>query len=42
MAGEKEKMSAGKKAVIGIILILLVLTTGVYFFGVYYFTNHFT
>ena len=41
MAGEKEKMSAGKKAVIGIILILLVLTTGVYFFGVYYFTNHF-
>ena len=41
MAGEKAKMSAGKKVVIGIILILSVLTTGVYFFGVYYFTNHF-
>lgn len=41
MAGEKEKMSAGKKAVIAIILILFILTLGVYFFGVYYFTNHF-
>ena len=41
MAGEKEKMSAGKKAVITIILLLFLLTAGVYFFGVYYFTNHF-
>ena len=41
MTEEKEKMSTGKKAVIVLICVLLILSAAAYFAGVYYFTRHF-
>ena len=41
MTDETTKMSGGKKAVIGMIAALLILTAAAYGYGVYYFTNHF-
>lgn len=41
MTDEKTKMSVGKKAVIGLIAALVILTGAAYGYGVYYFTNHF-
>lgn len=41
MAEEKTGMSRGRKILIACIIILFLLTAGAYFFGVYYFTEHF-
>lgn len=41
MAEEKTGMSRGRKILIGFIIVLFLLTAGAYFFGVYYFTEHF-
>ncbi|MBE5684494.1 MAG: hypothetical protein EGQ94_02975, partial [Ruminococcus sp.] len=41
MDEEKEKMKTGKKLVIALIMILLILTAGAYGYGVHYFTDHF-
>ena len=41
MGEEKEKMKTGKKLVIALIMILLILTAGAYGYGVHYFTDHF-
>lgn len=41
MAEEKTEMSRGRKILIGFIIVLFLLTAGAYFFGVYYFTEHF-
>lgn len=41
MAEKRAGMSVGKKIVVGLIIILVVLTIAAYFVGVRYFTNHF-
>lgn len=41
MTEEKAKMSTGRKAVICLIFVLLLLTIAAYFVGVNYFTRHF-
>lgn len=41
MTEEKAKMSAGRKAVVCLIFVLLLLTIAAYFVGVNYFTKHF-
>ena len=41
MAEENTGMSRGRKILIGFIIVLFLLTAGAYFFGVYYFTEHF-
>ena len=41
MDEEKEKMKTGKKLVIALIMVLLILTAGAYGYGVHYFTDHF-
>ena len=38
---EKIKMSTGRKLVVSLIAVLLVLTAAVYGYGVYYFSGHF-
>ena len=38
---EKTKISTGRKLVISLITVLLVLTAAVYGYGVYYFSGHF-
>ena len=38
---EKTKMSTGRKLVISLITVLLVLTAAAYGYGVYYFSGHF-
>ena len=41
MAEENTGMSRGRKILVGFIVVLFLLTIGAYFFGVYYFTEHF-
>ena len=41
MAENNKSMDKGRKLLIGFIIVLLLLTAGAYFFGVYYFTGHF-
>lgn len=41
MAEENTGMSRGRKILVGFIVVLFLLTAGAYFFGVYYFTEHF-
>ena len=41
MAENNKSMDKGRKLLIGFIIVLLLLTAGAYFFGVYYFTEHF-
>ena len=41
MTEENKSMDKGRKLLIGLIIVLLLLTAGAYFFGVYYFTEHF-
>ena len=41
MTEENKSMDKGRKLLIGLIIVLLLLTAGAYFFGVYYFTGHF-
>ena len=41
MAEEDAGMSRGRKILTGFIIVLLLLAVGSYFFGVYYFTEHF-
>ena len=41
MAEDNKSMDKGRKLLIGFIIVLLLLTAGAYFFGVYYFTGHF-
>lgn len=41
MTEENKSMDKGRKLLIGFIIVLLLLTAGAYFFGVYYFTEHF-
>ena len=39
MAENNKSMDKGRKLLIGFIIVLLLLTAGAYFFGVYYFTD---
>ena len=41
MTEENKSMDKGRRLLIGFIIVLLLLTAGAYFFGVYYFTGHF-
>lgn len=41
MAEENTGMSRERKILVGFIVVLFLLTIGAYFFGVYYFTEHF-
>ena len=41
MAEKNTGMSRGRKILVGFIVVLFLLTIGAYFFGVYYFTEHF-
>ena len=41
MAENNTEMSTGRKVLIGVIAVLLLLTVAAYGFGVYYFTRHF-
>ena len=41
MAENNKSMDKRRKLLIGFIIVLLLLTAGAYFFGVYYFTEHF-
>ena len=41
MAENNKSMDKGRKLLIGFIIVLLLLAAGAYFFGVYYFTEHF-
>ena len=41
MAENNKSMDKGRKLLIGFIIVLLLLTAGAYFFGVYYFTSIF-
>ena len=41
MAEDNKSMDKGRRLLIGFIIVLLLLTAGAYFFGVYYFTEHF-
>ena len=41
MEEEKNGMSTGRKILIGLIAVLLLLTAAAYGYGVYYFSGHF-
>ena len=41
MTEENKSMDKGRRLLIGFTIVLLLLTAGAYFFGVYYFTGHF-
>ena len=41
MAEKETKMNTGRKVLIGVILLLLLLTAAAYGFGVYYFSEYF-
>ena len=41
MTEENKSMDKGRRLLIGFVIVLLLLTAGAYFFGVYYFTGHF-
>lgn len=41
MTEENKSMDKGRRLLIGFIIVLLLLTAGAYFYGVYYFTGHF-
>ena len=41
MSKNKEKAGTGRKIVISLVVLLLLLTAGAYGYGVYYFSSHF-
>ena len=40
MSKNKEKAGTGRKIVISLVVLLLLLTAGAYGYGVYYFSSH--